>query len=115
MVASGGPPADPPSRSASTAASPGAGRMPPSRRASSARPRTASRATVLQSAGGTTTPGSACGMMGGMVCVLLINLPGRRRALVDPETAEMMIAFGHAKRLEEPDAAAQAAVRAQLR
>jgi hypothetical protein len=50
-----------------------------------------------------------------MVCVLLLNLPGRRRALVDPETAELMVQFGHAKRLEAPDAAAQAAVRVQLR
>jgi hypothetical protein len=50
-----------------------------------------------------------------MVCVLLLNLPGRRRALVDAETAELMVQFGHAKRLEAPDGAAQAAVRAQLR
>jgi hypothetical protein len=36
-----------------------------------------------------------------MVCVLLLNLPGRRRALVDPETARLMVQFGHARLLED--------------
>jgi hypothetical protein len=36
-----------------------------------------------------------------MVVVLLLNLPGRHRALVDPETAALMVAFGHAKLLED--------------
>jgi hypothetical protein len=54
-------------------------------------------------------------MMAAMVCVLLLNLPGRRRALVDPETAELMVQFGQAKRLEPPNGEAQAAVREQLR
>lgn len=36
-----------------------------------------------------------------MVAVLLLNLPGRHRALVSPETAALMVQFGHAKLLED--------------
>lgn len=36
-----------------------------------------------------------------MVCVLLLNLPGRHRALVSPATAALMVEFGHAKLLED--------------
>lgn len=36
-----------------------------------------------------------------MVLVLMLNLPGRQRALVSPETARMMVEFGHAKLLED--------------
>lgn len=36
-----------------------------------------------------------------MVLVLMLNLPGRHRALVSPETAALMAQFGHAKLLED--------------
>ena len=39
---------------------------------------------------------------GRMVVVLLLNLPGRHRALVDAETAALMVRFGHAKILDDP-------------
>jgi hypothetical protein len=35
-----------------------------------------------------------------MVVVKLLNLPGDRRALVDAETADLMVRLGHAKRLD---------------
>jgi hypothetical protein len=49
-------------------------------------------------------PGSGSPRWGddvGMVLVLMLNLPGRHRALVSPETAQLMVAFGHAKLLED--------------
>ena len=36
-----------------------------------------------------------------MVCVLLLNLPGRHKALVSPETAALMVEFRIAKLLED--------------
>jgi hypothetical protein len=39
---------------------------------------------------------------GRMVLVLLLDLPGRHRALVSAETADLLVRMGRAKRLDRP-------------
>jgi hypothetical protein len=57
------------------------------------------RALRTRATGGSVSPRAGDDVL--MVVVLLLNLPGRHRALVDPETAALMVAFGHAKLLED--------------